>query len=118
MPNEITVSVTDDDLRDWNSDHWEPDANPVAKAVARAISADDSPYRERLPDGWSVDVLAQEDDSWRVMLCAPFGPPWNDVVTLMWWPVPGCGDASDTLCGIAWGDPIDDTPKPFSFTLE
>lgn len=88
------------------------DDNAVALAVREALAGDGSPYRERLPAGFGVDVLATEDMAWKLHVWAKLDPPWDDFATLRKWRIT---DAA-AVAGI---DRVlyEDTAPPFTFDI-
>ncbi len=111
--DDITVHVRDAHLAngwDWDSD------NPITRAVMDALTAPESPYRTRLPDGTVAEVLTTEDGRhWIIALFAHMGAPWNGSVRLLFWKV--CDpQAVDQFDNLAYGGP-DEVPTPFSFSL-
>ena len=61
------------------------DDNAVALAVREALAGEGSPYRERLPAGFGVDVTATEDMAWRLHVWVRLDLPWDDFATLRQW---------------------------------
>ena len=61
------------------------DDNGTGRGVREALAGDGSPYRDRFPAGFGVDVLATEDMAWKLHVRAKLDPPWDDFATLLQW---------------------------------
>ena len=92
------------------------DDNPVARAVLAALRAEASAWRERIPEGASVEVLATEGYHWKVALVWRVPPPWDAHANLWTWRVTD-GDAVAAIDAVMHGYDGADAPAPFTFEL-
>ena len=110
--DDIKVEVTAEHWQGFDPDRIECDHNPAATATLEALRASDR-YRDRFPEHTGVDVLATDDQAWKVVVHTRLGPPWDWYATLLTWRVDDPGAVAG-IDAVMYGD---EAGEPFSFVL-